>query len=170
MLILVRHAMPAVDPDVPPERWHLSPDGHRAATALAARLPADAVLVASAEPKARQTLGGGVSIDNRFNEVVRDEPYDGDYRARRRAYVSGTDHPGWEPRDQVVARFAEGVTGWLGRSGPRLLVVATHGMAMTLWLAAGTPGLADPGAFWADLRLPDAFAVDPDTRTAERIG
>jgi hypothetical protein len=69
-------------------------------------------VVASQEPKARQTLepAGTVHSDERSNEVTRDEPYEGDFRARRRAYVTGTDHANWEPRGHVVARFTTAYT------------------------------------------------------------
>jgi broad specificity phosphatase PhoE len=99
------------------------------------------------------------ATDERFNEVTRDEPYDGDFRARRRAYLAGTDYPGWEPRDQVVARFTDGVRFWTAQADGRSLVIASHGMAMTLWLTAAV-GLTDAGAFWAGLRLPDLLTVD----------
>jgi broad specificity phosphatase PhoE len=167
MLYVVRHAMPAVSPDVPPERWPLDDGGRRAAAAL--DLPPDALLVSSTEPKARQTLepAGPVVVDARFDEVARDEPFDGDYRARRRAYVGGTDHPGWEPRERVVARFAAGVGEWLERAGGRTLVIGTHGMAMTLWLASVTE-LTDAAGFWDGLRLPDVFELDLDGRRRRR--
>ncbi|MEV0900816.1 histidine phosphatase family protein [Actinoplanes sp. NPDC049802] len=160
-LFLVRHAMPAFAPDVHTAAWNLSSEGRREARKLARTLPTGALLVASQEPKARQTLepAGAVHSDERFGEVARDEPYEGDFRARRRAYVAGTDYAGWEPRDQVSARFAEGVRFWIARAGERPLVIASHGMALTLWLTT-TIGLADPGAFWTGLRLPDLLAVD----------
>jgi broad specificity phosphatase PhoE len=159
-LFLVRHAMPAFGPHVPAAAWELSPDGGREARALAQALPVGALLIASREPKARQTLepAGLVCTDERFNEVRRDEPYEGDFPvtyARRRAYVTGTDYAGWEPRDQVTARFAEGVRSWTAQADGRPLVIASHGMAMTLWLTT-VASLADPGAFWADLRLPSS--------------
>jgi broad specificity phosphatase PhoE len=168
-LLLVRHAMPAYGPDVPAGAWELSGDGRREARALARAIPAGSLLVASREPKARQTLApsGSVQTDERFNEVVRDEPYDGDFRARRHAYVTGTDHPGWEPRDQVVARFAAGVRFWSDQAGERPLVIGSHGMAMVLWLTA-TVGLADPGGFWSTLRLPDLLTVDVARRQVTR--
>jgi broad specificity phosphatase PhoE len=168
-LFLVRHAMPAFGPDVPAAAWELSSEGWRAARALVRALPADALLIASREPKARQTLepAGSVYTDKRFDEVARDEPYEGDFRARRRAYVTGTDYTGWEPRDRVVARFAEGVTSWAARVDGRPLVIASHGMAMTLWLTT-TVALPDPGAFWADLRLPDLLTVDVAAKQVSR--
>jgi broad specificity phosphatase PhoE len=160
-LFLVRHAMPAFGPDVPAAGWQLSSDGWGEARVLARTLPVGALLVASREPKARQTLepAGFVQTDERFNEVTRDEPYEGDFRTRRRAYVTGTDHAGWEPREQVMARFSEGVRRWTAQADGRPLVIASHGMAMTLWLTT-TVSLADPGTFWADLRLPDLLIVD----------
>jgi broad specificity phosphatase PhoE len=151
-LILVRHAMPAVLPAVPPERWSLSDEGRAAARQLATLLPADAVFVASDEPKAAETLPSA-QLDARFREVRRTEAFSDDFAVARRSYVDGAALPGWEPRESVVARFSAGLSAY-----GRPLVVATHGMALTVWLAA-TIGLADPGAFWADLRFPDAIAV-----------
>src|SRR2546423_9345038 len=104
MLILVRHAMPAYGPEVPAREWPLSADGGARAAELSAQLPAGAPLGASAEPKAWQTVepAGPVARDPRFDEILRTEPWDGDFRARRRAYVDGADHPDWEPREAVV--------------------------------------------------------------------
>jgi hypothetical protein len=83
--------MPAHGAELPPHEWVLRPDGAAAARQLAARLPAGAHLVASAEPKAWQTLepAGPLIRDPRLNEISRDEPYGGDFRVRRRAYVDG---------------------------------------------------------------------------------
>jgi broad specificity phosphatase PhoE len=171
MLILVRHATPAHGPLVPPEQWELDAAlGRPAAVALARVLPAGACLVSSYEPKARQTLepSGPVTTDERFNEVVRKEPYEGDFRARRHAYVSGVDHDDWEPRADVVARFDAGIEEWQRVAGARPVVVASHGMAMTLWLTAAI-GLRDPGAFWSELRMPDPMEIDLRARTVRRI-
>jgi broad specificity phosphatase PhoE len=169
MLVLVRHATPAFGPDVPPEQWPLAPAGLAAAESLRRVLPSGALLVSSEEPKARQTLepSGPVATDPRFNEIARDEPFDGDFRARRLAYVTGADHPGWEDRTAVAARFAAGLADWQARCGDRPLVVASHGMAMTVWLTAAI-GLDDPGAFWSDLRLPDVLIVDLPGRRVQR--
>jgi broad specificity phosphatase PhoE len=103
-----------------------------------------------------------------LNEVSRDEPFHGDFRARRRAYINGTDHPGWEPHQQVAKRFEAGINFWHPRADPRPLVIATHGMAMTLWLAA-VMDIADPASFWAELRLPDVLEVNLATRTLGRV-
>jgi broad specificity phosphatase PhoE len=54
--IVIRHAMPELDPQVPPDQWHLGPAGRAAARQLAAILPTHPYLVASEEPKAIETL------------------------------------------------------------------------------------------------------------------
>jgi broad specificity phosphatase PhoE len=164
MLILVRHAMPSYGPQTPAHEWELGSDGHAAARRLAAALPSGALLVAGTEPKAYQTLApaGPALRDLRFNEVARIEPWEGDYRrGRRRAYVSGTDHAGWEPRAAVAARFEVAVREHLASAEGKPLIIATHGMAMTIWLTSHRL-LDDPGAFWSDLRFPDAHIVDDD--------
>jgi broad specificity phosphatase PhoE len=164
MLILVRHAMPVVEPLMLPDRWVLSDEGRAAAGGL--EFPEGARLVASGEPKAIQTLehAGEVTSDMRFNEVRRVEPFGDDFREVRRAYVDGVDHPDWEARGEVVARFDEGIAAYPDRP----LVVASHGMAITLWLTARI-GLADPGEFWAELRFPDALVIDLDAQEWSRM-
>jgi len=165
VLILVRHAMPAYDRHVPPDRWPLSPSGRAAARRLP--LPTDALFAASDEVKAWQTLehAGAVTLDPRFREALRNERWDGPYRELRRSYVEGSAHPGWESHAAVAARFDDGVVDLLVRSGSRPLVIASHGMAMTVWLQS-RGCVTEPGAFWAALRFPDAIAVDLDARTA----
>jgi broad specificity phosphatase PhoE len=133
-----------------------------AAAALASVLPAGAYLAASTEPKAWQTLTpiGEPSRDRRFGEVSRlGEPWGGNFRELRRSYVDGADHAGWEPREHVTARFEAAIEEHLARAEQRPLVVASHGMAMTVWLTARV-ALARPGEFWAALRFPEVLRVD----------
>jgi broad specificity phosphatase PhoE len=170
MLILVRHAMPAATPESPPDAWELSDDGARSAASLRALLPRDARLAASTEPKAWQTLGGpdDVELDSRFCEVARpEEPWSDDFRTRRAAYVAGTVPPGWETHESVATRFADGVNALGG--GARPVVVASHGMAITVWLTSiGVIGAESAEAFWRELRFPDAHLVDLDAQTVRR--
>jgi broad specificity phosphatase PhoE len=170
MLILVRHAMPAYCGEIPPDCWELSEDGRSAARRLGPVLPAGALLVASAERKAWQTLEslGPVTRDRRFNEVSRVEPWQGDYPRLRREYVGGAGHPGWESRGCVVERFAAAVSEYLSAAKDRAVVIATHGMAMTIWLSS-VIGLPDPAGFWSDLRFPDAYRVELGEGTLVRV-
>lgn len=160
---------------IAPDRWELTADGRSAAARLAGRLPWDPYLVASGEAKAIQTLqcaypGRTIDADPRFGEVRRVEPVDDGYAQRRRRYVSGAQLPRWELASSVAARFAAAVTDHLARANGRPLVIGTHGMALTVWLAAVLPtALAGgPAEFWAALALPDVFAVDSSSATVVR--
>jgi broad specificity phosphatase PhoE len=170
-LYLVRHAMPAVDPAADPATWALSPAGRAAARDLGQSLPADALLLASDEPKAWQTLAPAgerqVLRDRRLGEVRRTEGFSEEFRVRRRRYVSGEAVPDWEPQPSVARRFAAAVAGAVLAAGPRDIVLASHGMAMTVWLTEAV-GLPDPGEFWAGLRFPDLLRVEPEARAVTR--
>lgn len=149
--------MPEVSAEVSPRDWVLSAAGVAAARRL--RLPEGARLVASDERKAVQTLeaacpGVEVAVDAGFGEVRRPDEWVDDHRARARAYVEGVRHAGWEAHAEVVARFSAAVRRHAG--GEAVLVIGTHGMAATLWLAAAGR-VPDPGVFWAELRFPDVM-------------
>ncbi|NUP52625.1 MAG: histidine phosphatase family protein [Catenulispora sp.] len=171
MLIMVRHAMPAFNAETPARDWHLSAEGRAAAAGVMAWVAAEApgaMLVASTELKAVETLApaGEVRRDARFDEVERVEPFGGEFRRLRREYVGGVAHAGWEPRTQVVERFDAAVREHGGGGGP--VVIATHGMALTLWLAARI-GVGDPVAFWEGLLFPDVLRVDVEAGSVERV-
>lgn len=165
-LHLVRHAAPVAVPSTAQATWELSTAGAAAAADLCRHLP-PAHLVASEEPKAWQTLAsvGAARRDGRLGEVRRDEPWDDGFVARRRAYVSGVRQDGWELQEAVAARFGEAVRKHERLAGGRPLVVASHGMSMTVWLvAAGVVDAAGAGDFWKALRLPDCWRVDLSAR------
>jgi 2,3-bisphosphoglycerate-dependent phosphoglycerate mutase len=171
-MYLIRHAMPAVDPTTDPATWPLGAEGRAVARTLGVALPARAVLIASDEPKAWQTLAPDgerdVIRDRRFGEVRRAEAFSDDFRHDRRRYVDGARIDNWEPRETAVARFATAVGDARHLAGERDLVIATHGMAMTLWLTS-VLSLPDPVQFWDDLRFPDLFRVGLRTGAATRI-
>lgn len=150
-MILVRHALPEIEPDVPSRIWTLGAEGRAQAAGL--RLPPGPVF-ASDEPKAIQTveLLGDVHVDPRFREVER--PWIGDgYRAAAIAYLRhGAE--GWEPREDVLARFTAAIS-----EAPDDAIVGTHGLAMSLYVAS-VHGV-DVVAFWSDLRFPDAWRLEP---------
>jgi len=163
--------MPAYEESVPAHLWPLAGDGRVAARRLTAHLPSGAYLAASDEPKAWQTLAevGAVIRVPRFGEVRREgEPWEDGFLEPRMAYVDGADHAGWEPRVEVATRFDSAVQDHLVRAAGRALVVASHGMAMTVWLTARI-ALPTPGPFWASLGLPDALTVDLRDGTVTRL-
>lgn len=164
MLILVRHAMPEIEPETDPAIWSLSKEGREAAQRLT--MPAGALLVASREPKAIETLAphGDVMVDEAFGEVRRVEAFGGAFRQRRMAYVGGVDHADWEPRHVVSRRFSEAVDRARARAAGRPVVIGTHGMAMTVWLTS-TGRVEDPVAFWEGLGFPDQVTVEQGATT-----
>jgi broad specificity phosphatase PhoE len=176
-VILVRHAMPRIDPSIDAERWHLGEAGRAAARALRPLIPQPAYYVASPEPKAAQTVlelagDADVATDAGFAEVRRPHVWsaEADYRALARAYVEGAGHAGWEPHGEVAARFEQAVARHLAAAGPAVLVIGTHGLAPTVWLASRFTLEPSPGAFWAALEFPDLIDVDPVTGSVQRYG
>ncbi|MDG4823256.1 histidine phosphatase family protein [Asanoa sp. WMMD1127] len=176
-LLLVRHAMPEVDPAVAAEQWHLGPSGRAAARALQPLVPGPAYHVASSEPKAVQTvqeLAGraDVTTDPALVEVRRPQTWSDQYRAVARSYVEGASPAGWEPHDQVVRRFDQAVVRHAAAAAQkgRTLVVGTHGMAMTTWLASRYRLQPDPAEFWAALRFPDLIEIDLRNCVVRRLG
>jgi broad specificity phosphatase PhoE len=178
-LVLVRHAMPIVEPAVPAERWHLGPTGRAAARALRPLVAAPAYYVASTEPKAVQTLqeiAGDTNVitDAELVEVRRPHLWSDDstYRGTARSYVEGTRPDGWEPHDQVARRLDHAVTSHAAAAAVqgRTLVVGTHGMALTIWLASRYLLEPDPAQFWAALRFPDLIEIDLLQGIIRRIG
>jgi broad specificity phosphatase PhoE len=174
-LTLIRHAMPQVDADVPPHRWQLGLDGRAAAAALRTAVPDPAYLVASDEPKAVETmreLAGhrDIPMDPGFAEVRRRKFWttDEEYRDLARSYLDGAEHPAWEAHQAVVDRFDAALARNAARAADagRALVVGTHGMAMTLWLASRKLIDTANTEFWEALRFPDLIDVDLDAGAA----
>jgi broad specificity phosphatase PhoE len=168
-ILLVRHATPVIDPAVPATRWRLGAPGRAAARRLS--LPDDGYFVASDEPKAAETLrcapgDRAVGTDAGFAEVRRDVSWNPDHNRLARAYVDGVTHHGWEPRAEVADRFDRAITRHAVSAAGRPLVVGTHGMAMTCWLAARGLITGEPGEFWAALGFPGVVAVGPLGDTA----
>jgi broad specificity phosphatase PhoE len=143
--------MPDARPDVPPDRWTLTPGGRAAARALVAQLPARARVLCSDETKALETAHelepGKLIVDARVRETRPPFVWGDDAREQARAYVGGVQHEGWEARQDVVARFDAA----LREHRPE--VVVTHAQALTLWLAH-IGAIEEPAAFWGELVFP----------------
>lgn len=171
-LILIRHALPAVDRDVDSTQWGLAPGALREAERLAGLLPddVDKTIWTSSERKAVATAGAiaavrglRVAIDDRFGEVHR--PWtDGDYRSEALRYLAGDVPDGWEAPDAVVRRFTDAVSA-LPRA--QVIAIVDHGLALSLYAASVVT--IDVRAFWIALSLPDAWLVDLETGERSRL-
>jgi broad specificity phosphatase PhoE len=178
LLILVRHARPQIEPDVPPPLWRLSAEGRAAAAGLAARIApfAPAAVLASTEPKAVETaeilaapLGLTVAADAAFAEHHRpDWPFQLDPAAVRARVLRVLAEPALsvesaETGDAAVSRFAAG----LAVQSARPLIVVTHGTVLSLYL--GRKAWLEAAEFWRGLGAPEALILDADGRLIERI-
>jgi broad specificity phosphatase PhoE len=164
-LVLVRHAMPVIEPEVPADLWRLAEDGRAAARELAGALPRAPFVVTSDEPKAQQTAeevvavcGGTLTVDARVAETRRRHVWDANFAELARQFVAGRQHDGWETPHAVVHRFDAAVREALDASDSAPVLVVTHGQALTLWLRS-VGAVNDAPRFWSQLAFPDAWMV-----------
>ncbi len=159
--------------DQQPGRWALADDGIDDARRLGLVLHdvvADGAVtvVCSTERKAIETaeaLGvGDVQHDERLREVERPW-YDVEqsFDVAVRHYLTGVPIAGWEPLDGAVARFGFAVPDF-----DDTCIVVSHGTVMSAWLGRQLPDL-DAASFWGQLRMPDAWLVDLNTESVQRI-
>jgi broad specificity phosphatase PhoE len=163
-----------VDPEVPADRWQLTIAGRAAARVLGA-LAGPGYYVASDEPKALQTVqemaaGRPVTAEPGLREVGRPGGWSAGYQQQASGYLGGAVPAGWEPPDQVIARFEAAVTHHLQAASARqqTLIAGTHGLAATLWLASRLRLEPSPAGFWASLRFPELLEVDLRTGQLRR--
>jgi hypothetical protein len=168
-VIVVRHAMPTVDPQVPAEEWQLAQESRVAARLMRLHVCHPAYYVASTEPKAAQTMqeiAGAQRVvrDAGLAEVHRPHVWftDEGYQEAAESYARGGCPDGWEPRDEVIGRFDAAVVRHAAAAAEqnRTLVIGTHGLAPTVWMASRYRLATDPARFWADLRFPDIVEID----------
>ena len=181
-LILVKHARPDVQEQVPSREWRLSDEGRKACTALAdviSRLD-PAVIVVSDEPKAQETgelvakklakpleIWAGLHEHDRGNVPM----------MRSREFISTMamffKQParlvlGRESADQAAARFKAAVDGVVAAHPQGNLVLVTHGTVLALFAAAH--GAGDGFLLWRRLGLPSLMVFSiPDFRLLESI-
>jgi broad specificity phosphatase PhoE len=176
-VILVRHAMPEVERGVSSRLWRLGESAKEDCVLLAHALPQNLAptVYSSDQPKVVETasviaLRRGLSVDRdaRFAEVDQGSRWiEDDYRGVAARYLGGFDEPDWEPRERVAARFAAGIANACTRGKGLDTVVVNHGLALSLWLASVLD--IDLVAFWRGLTFPDAWAVDVQMGTIERV-
>ncbi len=169
-LILVKHAAPEIEKDVPSARWVLSEEGRRQAQALATRLVPynPARLLASFEPKAIETaeiVGAELSLQVEFRAGFQendrtDLPYfddESEFEERIRTFFAQpADRAiGTESADEAHERFSSALREIPAASGGPTIVV-THGAVASLVVARANE--LDPYDFWLNFAL-TSFAV-----------
>ena len=172
-LILVKHAMPEIDPRLPASRWPLSPAGREASVVLAKRLARyrPARVVTSIEPKAAETgaivagaLGLPVSSAPGLHEHDQgDVPFMG-IEAWNAAVAEIFARPnevvlGRESANDAGDRFASAVTVVRDEFPDDRVVIVAHGRVISLAVAIAN-GI-DGFSLWRRLGLPSFVVVDP---------
>jgi broad specificity phosphatase PhoE len=169
-VIIVRHAMPTVDPEIPADRWPLGWDSRVASRLLRLHVTHPAYYVSSTEPKAAQTMqeiAGAQRLvtDADLAEVHRPHVWfsaEEEYHAAALAYAGGACPDGWEPQSEVITRFDAAVVRHAAAAAERgsTLVIGTHGLAPTVWMASRYRLDCEPSRFWQELRFPDVVEID----------
>jgi broad specificity phosphatase PhoE len=172
-VLFVRHAEPLMSGQTPGSKWPLTEKGRRDAGALGRRF-ADrprAVIWTSPERRARETAAltfpsVAAEVRSQLSEVKKPWYASSDEHANAVAeYLRGDEVAGWEHRQAVTARIAQLRSGFGSFDS---IVLVSHGLFITTWLDHEI-GLDDPLSFWSNLRVPDAWELDLDEQSCDRI-
>ena len=179
VVILVRNAMPVVQPGVHPVRWRLDALSRAAVGALALALPeriADPVW-SSHEARAQETAEAllacwaedrpGLRLDPDLREVGRPSAWSSTYTEDLAGYLRHGERDGWEPAAAVRERVGSAVDRAVREAAELPAVVVTHGLALSLYVGA-TCGVR-PAGFLHSLLHPDAWLVDVAAGRLERL-
>ena len=174
LLVLAKHAVPAVDANVPASEWHLSADGVDGARRLGEQLRAIApdVVVSSVERKALQTgsiaaevldvtFHTAADLHEHVRPFVARERFEAEmerFFARPQVKVFGD-----ESAAEAESRFTRGLDAVVRAHGSDRLAVVAHGTVLSLHLAARY-GL-DAYATWSRLGLPAYVVVERRTKS-----
>ena len=172
-LILIKHAKPVVDPDVPSDQWQLGDEGLGRAARLAVVLKLYALteLVSSTEPKARQTaeaaadvLGIGVRTAEDLHEHDRSNVPHMDSRDFISAVAQFFQQPrrlvlGNETAEEAGRRFSDAVDAQMASTAAdKDVAIVTHGTVISLF--AQRRAKQDPFALWRRMGLPSLIAFE----------
>jgi broad specificity phosphatase PhoE len=178
VVILVRNAMPVVQPGVHPVRWRLDDLGRSAVASLAESLPADLAhpIWSSHEARAQETAEVLVSaradhpelrLDPDLREIGRPTTWSSTYAEDLAGYFRNGAREGWEPATAVLTRMGSAVDRATREAAGLPAVVVTHGLALSLYVGA-VCGLR-PAGFLHSLLHPDAWLIDVEARRLERL-
>ena len=80
-------------------------------------------------------------------------------------YLRGDVVAEWEHREAVIARMSQVK---LECASMDSIILVSHGLLITTWLDHEV-GLSEPFTFWSDLRMPDAWEVNFEEGSLQRI-
>jgi broad specificity phosphatase PhoE len=175
-LLLVKHSMPVLSPDVPSARWVLSDDGRARCAWLANELRAEGVsrLFASLEPKALETaalvgVACALPVEPRADLHENDRTglglvSDAEMQSRIRSFLTDPQASmGNETAAEARERFARAVGGILKEAHGRDVAIVTHGTVLTQFVARHNA--VDPYDFWRSLTTPSVVVLESQSLT-----
>jgi broad specificity phosphatase PhoE len=173
-LILIKHARPAVDPQVPSEEWRLGAEGCEGAKRLGERLAGAFAfdrLHSSVEPKARETaeiVGAVMGLSVVRSEGLHEHERRNVPHMASREFISmvalffkqpGERVLGEESADEAYERFARAVDGVVA-GATRDVGVVTHGTVISAF-AERRAGV-EPFGLWRRMGLPSYLVLDTE--------
>src|SRR5579885_1990971 len=181
-LILVKHAMPEVDPGRPAAEWRLGDEGRAGARRIVDELRRfePVAVVGSVEPKAWETAAivaqrlrvpcRAAAGLHEHERPLSDFGDRGTFEGRIRMLFERPDQLvfGAETASQTLARFERAVEGALTKwASGRALVVVSHGTAISLLVErwCGVDGFE----LWRSLGLPSFVAISLPERRLLRV-
>jgi broad specificity phosphatase PhoE len=175
-LILIKHALPIIDPDIPAKTWLLSEEGQSATNIFAKTIKqyAPQHIFSSPEPKALETALTIANIIRIPFEIVNDlhehergtEPYS-QTRAQFATQIQALfEHPddivyGSESANQALSRFYAGLLSAWRKYLNDSVAVISHGTVISAFVAHVIPTI-DPFDLWNCLKMPDAVVLETD--------
>jgi broad specificity phosphatase PhoE len=169
-LILVKHSLPEILPEIPASEWHLSVEGRQRCQVLGDELAKHApdLIFSSPEPKARETaqiivqqlikplfiVPGLHEHERKTVQFTNEEQFEASVKVffeQPDALVFGE-----ETAAQALNRFSGAVNQLLSQNRDQNLIVVSHGTVITLFVANNC-GI-EPFPFWSRLDLP-SFVV-----------
>lgn len=179
--MLVKHALPVLDPAVPPREWLLGAEGEEQARRLAGLLASYAPfrLIASPEPKALRTAqlvaaelrldvsvaAGLAEFDRPALPLMTKE----EHERINAGIFEDLDRPvlGMESGQDALQRFSNAIAAELARIESENLVAVTHGTVISLFVAAHND--IDGFTLWKQLACPAFVVLDIATLAILRI-
>ena len=171
-LILVRHSLPEIAPNVPPDQWVLSERGRRLCKTLVARLAIHNPhhIVSSRQPKALETAR--IIADTHGTPLEqRDDLHEVDWRANvgfltkekyETTIASFFQNPdevafGRETANEAHQRFSRALSHVFDEHSQGNLVVVAHGIVIALFVSRAAR--MDPYPLWKRLGTPFFVAL-----------
>ena len=170
-IIFVRHSIPKLEADVPPDKWKLTDEGRALCYPLAVQLERQNpdIIITSEESKAKETgeivagiLGLPCQTAKDLHEQVR-EPgkiiSKKEFIKRIEALFSNPSEEvlGLETAWEALDRFSEAVNEVMETHAGLIPVIVTHGTVMSLYY--GKISGNEPFEFWKRLGIPALYTV-----------